>query len=217
MNLQDVTLGKAAKVSLVAAALAPFLQQAERHLHDQGLIPGLENARNQFAKIIEDFDTAKDEVNADMDLTVQAKARRVKELADIAKDRIEDVRDMSQRLSQIESKIFAPGEQKSEIMQLRDEIRHQEIRKHYWDRTELDLVPTLLESIEDGDDAFIDAILDSPVPMVSKAQSLEIKEKRAIKRLETEAPALLEEYEDVKLVCGLVTGMRNTAADYVRI
>jgi len=198
------------------ATFQPFITQASRHLHDQGLIPGLKNARDNIVNAIADFNTAKEAILSDLNLSVQGKAAKIQEIKRIATDRIDHVKDLSARLAEIEARIFAPSEKKSDIQQLKDEIRQAEIRRHYWTLEEIQLNPIVMNAIENGDDETTKALLSSPVPIFSSDALQKFRKDFAIKKFGASNPGIMAEYEDIELVNGLISGMKSTTHDYLK-
>jgi len=200
----------------LTATLVPFITQAERQLHDQGLIPGLEHARDSIVAAIDAYSVAKEVILSDMDLSTQGRASKIQDIKRIATDRIDHVKDLSTRLSEIEARIFAPLEKKTDVQQLRDELRQAEIRKHYWLQDETQLTPIILTAIEEGNSEIVNALLGSPVPMFSGETLKKHRKEHALKRLGRDNPAIMLEYEDLELINGLISGMKSTAYDYLK-
>ncbi len=199
-----------------AVLLIPFIGSAMDNLNDPAFLPGLERTRDLLIGIADSFEAKREELESDLDLTIQARQRRVQDVREAALEQVENVKDLSDQEQRLRAKIFAPGPEKSEILQLLDFLKGQEIRQSLGHLDSLQLTARLEKALSGGEDFIIDAVAASPVPLVDSEILTGILERRAFSRLEAENPALLQEFEDVKLINGLILGMKNVTRQHFR-
>lgn len=198
-----------------AVLLSPFVASARDNLHDQGYLLGLERVRDDLISIVSNFETRKEEIQGNLDLTPQAQARMIEETQQKAFEQVEAVKDLSEQEQRLRAKIFAPGPEKSEVLQLLDFLKLQEIRQELGNLDSLQLRVRLEKALSGGEDWVLDAVAAAPYPMIDREILDGILERRAFSRLEAENPTLLRELADVKLINGLVHGMKNVTRQHL--
>lgn len=196
--------------------LVPFLGSAKDNLHDHAYLPGLERVRDDLISIVDAFEIRREEISSNLDLVPAAKARMIEEAREAALAKVDALEDLARQEQRLRVKIFATGPEKSEIMQLLNFLRLQEVRQSLGHLDSLQLMARLEKALANGEDWVIDAVTAAPFPMVEKKFLDDLLERRAFSRLETENPALLQEFEDVKLINGLVKGMKNVSRQHFR-
>lgn len=199
-----------------AVLLSPFIASARDHLHDPAFLPGLERTRDLLIEIVDTFETRQEEVQGNLDLTIQAQQRLIQEARESALEKVAAVRDMRDRESQLHGRIFSPGPELSEVGQILDFLRLQEIRQVLRSLDSLQLQVRLEKALSNDEDHVLDAVAAAPYPMIDREILDGILERRAFSRLEKENPALLREYGDLTLVNGLVLGMKNVTRSHLR-
>ncbi len=194
-----------------------FIGSAKDNIHDSAYLPGLEKTRDTLISIVDDFETRREEIQGNLDLTPQAKARMIEEAREDALRKVDGVRDISGQEARLHQKLFLPSDpEKSEIGQVLDFLKGQEVRQSIVHLDSLQLAARLEKALAEGEDFIIDAVAASPVQMVDQKTLDGILERRAFSRLEKENPSLLKEYEDLKLINGLVKGMKNVTKTHLK-
>lgn len=202
--------------NVFSVLLDPFLGQARAHLHDKTFLRGLERAQDTLIEAVSGFKMRQAAISSDLDLTPQAQDRIIAEAREAAIARVDAVGDLSAREQQLRAKAFASGPEKSEVAQVLDFLKHQEIRRSIAELDALALETRLLRALSDGEDDLIAAVLQSPVPLLSQEKLEGLAEQRTMSKLERENPDLLNEIRDVGLINGLVRGMKNTTKSHLR-
>lgn len=196
--------------------LIPFIGSAKDNLNDPAFLPGLERTRDLLIEIVDTFETRQEEVQGNLDLTIQAQQRLVAEARESAIEKVAAVKDLSDQEAQLHGRIFSPGPELSEVGQILDFLRLQEIRQALRSLDSLQLQARLEKALSNDEDHVLDAVAAAPYPMIDREILDGILERRAFSRLEAESPALLKEFEDVKLVNGLVLGMKNVTRQHLK-
>ncbi len=198
-----------------AVLLIPFIGSAKDSLNDLAFLPGLERTRDLLIEIVSAFESRCEEISSNLDLMPAAKARMIEEAREAALAKVDALEDLARQEQRLRVKIFATGPEKSEIMQLLNFLRLQEVRQSLGHLDSLQLMARLEKALANGEDWVIDAVTAAPFPMVEKKFLDDLLERRAFSRLEKENPALLMEFEDLKLINGLVKGMRNVTKSHL--
>lgn len=197
--------------------LNPFLFQAREKLHGKELLPGLEAANAALVEIVSTFERQREEISSNLDLSPAAQSRLTAEVRQQALDKVDGLKDLSAQESRLREKAFSSGPAKSEIAQVLDFLRQQEVRRALLSGLdELQLQALLQKALAEGQDFLLDAALSSPVPLLSEDKLAGLHEQRVTARLEKENPSLLSEFEDLQLINGLVKGMKNTTRSHLR-
>jgi hypothetical protein len=205
-------------MDILAPTLLPIISRAKVLFHDKGYLKGLEAASVALVQIINDYEVARDTIKGDVDLTIQAKQKRIGDLRKIAQDRIDGVRDNQARLQQLEVRIFASRPKGSDVEELTRYQKLHEIRDDIKAKKldPLRIVELLYAALNNGDNLLIDSISEDPAagydPLVQKDAIQDVLQKRAFSRISTD---VAEEYQDVKLLNGSIAGMRHVAKTHL--